>query len=47
MLPRALGRGPFRLLFVGQAVSSLGDRIAPVALTFAILDLGSVSDLES
>lgn len=45
MLPRALGRGPFRLLFAGQAVSSLGDRIALVALTFAILDLGSVSDL--
>ena len=45
MLPRALGGGPFRLLFAGQAVSSLGDRIAPVALAFGILEVGSVSDL--
>jgi len=46
MLPRVLDRGPFRLLFAGQAVSSLGDRIVPVALAFAILDLtGSPTDL--
>ena len=44
-------RGPlaelqFRLLFIGQAVSALGDRITPVALAFAVLDLtGSTTDL--
>jgi MFS family permease len=37
---------PFRLLFAGRAVSSFGDRIVPVALTFAVLHLtGSLSDL--
>jgi len=37
---------PFRLLFAGRAVSSFGDRLVPVALTFAVLHLtGSVSDL--
>lgn len=36
----------FRLLFAGRAVSSFGDRLVPVALTFAILHLtGSLSDL--
>ncbi|MGO9490037.1 MAG: MFS transporter [Solirubrobacteraceae bacterium] len=36
----------FRLLFVGQGVSAVGDGIAPVALSFAVLDLtGSVGDL--
>ena len=36
----------FRLLFAGQSISSLGDRLAPVALAFAVLDLtGSVTDL--
>lgn len=44
-------RGPlehreFRLLFAGQGISALGDRIVPVALAFAVLDLtGSVKDL--
>jgi MFS family permease len=44
-------RGPlrhrtFRLLFAGQAVSAVGDRLVPVALAFAVLDLtGSVRDL--
>lgn len=43
-------RGPlrgreFRLLFAGRAVSSLGDRLVPVALAFAVLDIGSVTDL--
>ncbi len=38
--------GPFRLLFGARAVSSLGDRLVPVALAFAVLDLtGSVTDL--
>jgi MFS family permease len=36
----------FRLLFAGRAVSSFGDRLVPVALTFAVLHLtGSLSDL--
>ena len=28
----------FRLLFIGQAVSVLGDALLPVALAFAVLD---------
>ena len=37
---------PFALLFSGQAISSLGDRLVPVALAFAVLDItGSVTDL--
>ena len=45
------GLGPlahrqFRLLFLGRAVSFLGNAVAPVALAFAVLDLtGSKSDL--
>jgi predicted MFS family arabinose efflux permease len=36
----------FRLLVVGQGVSSIGDGVAPVALSFAVLDLtGSIRDL--
>ena len=36
----------FRLLFLGRAVSFLGNAVAPVALAFAVLDLtGSKSDL--
>jgi predicted MFS family arabinose efflux permease len=35
----------FRLLFWGQALSVLGDRITPVAIAFAVLGLGSASDL--
>jgi MFS family permease len=44
-------RGPlketaFALLFAGRAISALGDRLVPVALAFAVLDLtGSVTDL--
>lgn len=38
--------GPFRRLFAGRAISSLGDRLVPVALAFAVLDLtGSPADL--
>jgi MFS family permease len=41
-----LREGPFRLLLAGRAISSLGDRLVPVALAFAVLDLtGSVTDL--
>ena len=36
----------FRLLWLGQTVSSLGDALVPLALTFAVLDLtGSAADL--
>jgi MFS family permease len=36
----------FRLLFAAQSISSLGDRLVPVALAFAVLDLtGSASGL--
>jgi hypothetical protein len=42
----ALARGEFRLLFAGSTVSAFGDRLVPVALAFAVLDLtGSVADL--
>ena len=34
---------PFALLFAGQAVSSLGDRLVPVALAFAVLLLQSLT----
>ncbi len=46
MFGAALGSRPFRLLFAGQAISAVGNRLVPVALAFAVLDLtGSVSDL--
>ena len=35
----------FRLLFVGQALSLIGDRVQPIALAFAVLALGSPTDL--
>jgi MFS family permease len=35
----------FRLLFFGQALSLIGDRVQPVALAFAVLALGSATDL--
>lgn len=48
-VPEALGalrEREFRLLFIGQAVSLLGDGMVGVALAFAVLDLtGSVTDL--
>jgi MFS family permease len=45
-LPASLREpGPFRLLFWGQALSVLGDRITPVAIAFAVLGLGSATDL--
>jgi MFS family permease len=37
--------GPFRLLFTGQALSVVGDRITPVAIAFAVLGIGSATDL--
>src|SRR6266545_737987 len=45
-LPASLTEaGPFRLLFWGQALSVIGDRITPVAIAFAVLGLGSATDL--
>ena len=42
----ALGERNFRLLWIGQATSAFGDRMAPIALAFAVLNLtGSVADL--
>jgi MFS family permease len=35
----------FRLLFAGQALSVIGDRVQPVALAFAVLAVGSPTDL--
>jgi MFS family permease len=42
----ALAERKFRLLWIGQATSVLGDALVPVALSFAVLELtGSASDL--
>lgn len=41
-----LGERSFRLLFIGQGVSAIGDGVAPIALAFGVLELtGSVRDL--
>ncbi len=46
MTAHVLNHAPFRWLLVGASVNSLGNGIAPVALAFAVLDLGgSASDL--
>jgi predicted MFS family arabinose efflux permease len=45
MPPTLRIRGPFRLLFAGQALSVVGDRITPIAIAFAVLGLGSATDL--
>jgi MFS family permease len=45
-LPASLREhGNFRLLFWGQALSVMGDRITPVAIAFAVLGIGSATDL--
>ncbi len=41
----ALQERDFRLLFAGTTITTAGDRIASIALTFAVLDVGSVTDL--
>jgi hypothetical protein len=42
----ALQERQYRLYFIGQSISLVGDGMAPLALSFAVLDLtGSVSDL--
>ncbi len=46
MLPAVLRDEPrYRLLFAGQVLSFVGDRIAFVALAFAVLAIGDVADL--
>ena len=35
----------FRLLFLGTTITTAGDRLAGIALAFAVLDIGSVTDL--
>ena len=42
----ALAERPFRLLWLGQGISSIGDTLVPVALAFAVLSIGGdASDL--
>src|SRR6266545_4797446 len=41
----ALRVRPFRLLWIGQTTSALGDALVPVALAFAVLDLTGAARL--
>ena len=41
----ALQERDFRLLFTGTVITTVGDRIATIALAFAVLDVGSATDL--
>ena len=41
----ALSERDFRLLFSGTVITTLGDRVAGIALAFAVLDIGSATDL--
>lgn len=41
----ALAERDFRLLFSGTVITTVGDRIAAIALAFAVLDIGSATDL--
>jgi MFS family permease len=36
---------PFRLLFAGQALSVVGDRMMAIAIAFAVLEIGDATDL--
>lgn len=46
MIPEALRLRDFRRVFLSQLISTAGDFLVPVAISFAVLDLtGSVSDL--
>jgi len=40
-----LRRRTFRLLFLGRTLSAIGDSIVPVAVTFAVLNHGTTTDL--
>jgi MFS family permease len=41
----ALAERDFRLLFTATAITTIGDRLAVIALAFAVLDLGGATDL--
>ena len=41
----ALSERPFRLLWLGQTTSAIGDALVPLALTFAVLDVGGAKAL--
>ena len=41
----ALAEREFRLLWLGRTLSSIGDALLPVAIAFAVLDIGTASDL--
>lgn len=41
----ALRERDFRLLFTATTITTLGDRIASIALVFAVLEIGSATDL--
>lgn len=41
----ALSERPFRLLWLGQTTSAIGDALVPLALTFAVLDVGGATGL--
>ena len=46
MTPAVLRFRDFRLVFTAQAISTIGDFVVPIAISFAVLDLtGSASDL--
>jgi MFS family permease len=46
MLPEVLRLRDFRLVFLAQVISTIGDFFVPVAIGFAVLDLtGSASEL--
>jgi MFS family permease len=42
---KALKERNFRLFFIGRATSQIGNGMAPVAITFAVLEHGSTSDV--
>ena len=41
----ALQERDFRLLFTATTITALGDRLAGIALVFAVLDFGTATDL--
>ena len=41
----ALSERPFRLLWLGQTTSAIGDALVPLALTFAVLEVGGAKGL--
>ena len=40
-----LGEREFRLLWLGRSLSAIGDALMPVALAFAVLEIGTATDL--